>query len=207
MRTQAQAVTVTNTHAGGNHVIHQAGELINVAHTQVAQLAQTNRKLLELGGKHRAVVSPRNIRQGAEQAVQVQLIRANQGVGEQVQAQVCVQGVFGCLIQVDGGGTHLGTGVARRVLSDQVLQLVRDGQVGGLGEGGRGEPGVQDGAGVLARDNNIDQCNAGGVTGSVFRHAFHYSFGAWCPFKTISYARYGRCMRGRVRGGTCKVEG
>ena len=88
------------------------------------------------------MVGPRNIRQGAEQSVQVQLVGANQGVGEQVQAQVCVQGVFGCLIQVDGGGTHLGTGVARRVLSDQVLQLVRDGQIGGLGEGGRGEPGI-----------------------------------------------------------------
>ena len=203
VRTQTQAVTVTNTHAGGNHVIHQAGELINVAHTQVAQLAQTNRKLLELSGKHRAVVGPRNIRQGAEQAVQVQLIGANQGVGEQVQTQVRVDRVFGCLIQVDGCGTHLGAGIARRVLGGQFLQLVRDGQVGGLGEGGSGEPGIQDGAGVLARDNNIDQCNARGVTGSVFRHAFHYSFGGESPFKTVSYARYGRCGRGR----TCKVEG
>ena len=55
-----------------------------MAHTQVAQLAQTNRKLLELSGKHRAVVGPRNIRQGTEQAVQVQLVGANQGVREQV---------------------------------------------------------------------------------------------------------------------------
>ena len=94
-----------------------------------------------------------------------------------MQTQVCVDRIFGCLIQVDGGGTHLGTGVARRVLNSQFLQLVRDGQVGGLGEGGGGEPCIQDGAGVLARDNNIDQCNAGGVTGSVFRHASHYSFG------------------------------
>ena len=121
MRAQAQTVTVANAYAGGNHVIHQARELINVAHAQVAQLAQTNRQLLELGGKHRAVVGPRNIRQGAEQAVQVQLVGANQSVGEQVQTQVCVHRVFGCLIQVDGGGTHLGTGVARRMLNGQVL--------------------------------------------------------------------------------------
>ena len=207
MRAQAQAVTVANAHAGGNHVIHQARELINVAHAQVAQLAQTNCELLELGGKHRAVVGPRNIRQGAEQAVQVQLVGANQSVGEQVQTQVRVDCVFGCLIQVDGCGTHLGTGVARRMLNSQFLQLVRDGQVGGLGEGGGGEPGIQDGAGVLARDNNIDQCNAGGVTGSVFRHASHYSFGAWHTFKTVSYARYGRCGRGCAYRGTCKVEG
>ena len=207
MRAQAQAVTVANAHAGGNHVIHQARELINVAHAQVAQLAQTNRQLLELGGKHRAVVSPRNIRQGTEQAVQVQLVGANQSVGEQVQTQVRVDRVFGCLIQVDGCGTHLGAGIARRVLSGQVLQLVRDGQVGSLGEGGSGEPRIQDGAGVLARDNNIDQCDAGGVTGSVFRHASHYSFGGESPFKTVSYARYGSCGRGCVYRGTCKVEG
>ena len=207
MRAQAQTVTVANAHAGGNHVIHQARELINVAHAQVTQLAQTNRKLLELGGKHRAVVGPRHVCESAEQAVQVQLVRANQGVGEQVQTQVGIHGIFGGLIQVDGGGAHLGAGVTRRVLSDQVLQLVRDGQVGGLGEGGSGEPSIQDGAGVLARDNNIDQCDAGGVTGSVFRHAFHYSFGAWSPFNTVSYARYRRCVRGCERGRTCKVEG
>ena len=203
VRTQAQAVTVTNTYTGGNHVIHQARELINVAHTQVAQLAQTNRKLLELGGKHRAVVGPRNIRQGTEQAVQVQLVGANQGVREQVQTQVCVNCVFGCLIQVNGGSAYLGASIACRVLSGQLLQLVRDGQVRSLGEGGGGEPSIQDGAGVLARDNNINQCNAGGITGSVFRHTVHYSFGDWCPFKSVPYPRYGRC----VRGGTCKVEG
>ena len=207
VRAQAQAVTVANAHAGGNHVIHQARELINVAHAQVAQLAQTNCELLELGGKYRAVVGPRNIRQGAEQAVQVQLVGANQSVGEQVQTQVRVDRVFGCLVQVDGGGAHLGAGVTRRVLNGQVLQLVRDGQVGGLGEGGGGEPCIQDGAGVLARDNNIDQCDAGGVTGSVFRHASHYSFGAWHTFKTVSYARYGSYGRGCVYRGTCKVEG
>ena len=207
MRTQAQTVTIANAHAGGNHVIHQARELINVAHAQVTQLAQTNRQLLELGSEHRAVVGPRHVREGAEQAVQVQLVGANQSVGEQVQTQVRVDCVFGCLIQVDGCGTHLGAGVARRMLNGQVFQLVRDGQVGGLGEGGSGEPRIQDGAGVLARDNNIDQCDAGGVTGSVFRHASHYSFGGESPFKTVSYARYRRCGRGGGRGRTCKVEG
>ncbi len=174
VRAQAQTVAVTNAHAGGHHVIHQARELINVAHAQVAQLAQTNREVLELGGQHRAVVGPRNICEGAEQSVQVQLVRADQGVREQVQTQVGVHGILGSLIQVDGGGAHLSAGITRRMLGGQLLQLVRDGQVGGLGEGGGGEPGIQDGAGMLAGSNNINQCDAGGVTGSVFRHAHHY---------------------------------
>lgn len=174
VRAQTQTVAVTNAHAGGHHVIHQARELINVAHAQVAQLAQTNRELLELGGQHRAVVGPRNICEGAEQSVQVQLVRADQSVGEQVQTQVGVHGILGSLIQVDGGGAHLSAGITRRMLGGQLLQLVRDGQVGGLGEGGGGEPGIQDGAGMLAGSNNINQCDAGGVTGSVFRHAHHY---------------------------------
>ena len=78
MRAQTQAVAVAHTHPGGNHIIHQARELIDMAHTQVPELTKPQRKFLKLAGEYRSVIRPRHVCQLAEQSVQVDAVRAYQ---------------------------------------------------------------------------------------------------------------------------------
>jgi len=67
---------------------------------------------------------PRDVRQHAEDAVEVDLMRAHEAVREQVQAQVRVRDVGGCGVEVDLATDHVDADAARVVDAGDGRQFV-----------------------------------------------------------------------------------
>ena len=135
-----------------------------MAYAQMPQLPQAQRELVQLGGKYRAVVRPRHVRQVPEKPLKIQVIRAHQSVREQMQTQVPIDCVLRGLIQINGGGAHLSAGIAFGVLAGELFKLIREGKIGGLGERRRGEPRIQYRARIGAGGDDINEGHAGSVT-------------------------------------------
>ncbi len=91
MGTQTHAVGVADAHAGRHHVVGHARELVDAEHlhaTVGGHQAQSRR--LEVVDRAGTAIGPDDVGQHAEDAVDVHVVRPDQAVREQVQAQVRV---------------------------------------------------------------------------------------------------------------------
>ena len=151
MSAQAHAVGVADAHAGGQHVVHHAGELVDPEDARRATGGdQGQAGLLEAGHGAGALGGPHDVGERAEQPVEVLGMGQDQAVGEQVQAQVGVRGVgrggaevdrahhdlLGCSTHLVGAGGGGEPGMERRGFRG----------ARGPAELGRGIPGVEGGA-------------------------------------------------------------
>lgn len=86
--TQTDAVGVGNAHTGGNDVVNHPRELVHAEDHNVAALAQARAGQFEAVNRGGAEVGPHNVGQLAEDTVQVDAVRLDQAVREEVQTQV-----------------------------------------------------------------------------------------------------------------------
>ncbi len=88
MRAEADAVGVGDADTGGNDVVDHAGELVDTEDGHRSADAQTRAHGLEVLERARAVVGPHDVREQTEDAVEVESVRLDETVRQQVQAQV-----------------------------------------------------------------------------------------------------------------------
>ena len=172
VRAEADPVGVGDPDAGGDDVVDHPRELVHAVDGDGAAPAQPGAGQLEVLDGGGAEVGPDDVGELAEDAVEVDAVRLDQAVREQVQAQVGVGGVgrrlvevdldeddflFGAAVGVGSGGGDVGQG---RVRVRDVPQVLRRGsqrrcrephvQHGGftVAGGDGGEPVAVGGAGV-----------------------------------------------------------
>ena len=109
---EANAVSITDAHSRGHHVIHHAGELIDGVHGDWATLSlQASAGELKAFHCAGAVVGPHHVAEQSEHAIQVAAVWLEQAAGDQVEAEVRVIGIGGGSIQIrdhcaDGHAAH-----------------------------------------------------------------------------------------------------
>jgi hypothetical protein len=147
MGAQADTIAVGDPHAGRHDVVGHPRELVHrVDRERHAGAAEAQPHFVDLGGMHGAVTAPRDVRQDAEDPVEVEAVRPDQPVREQVQPQVGVRSVARRRVEILDDADH-------RLRADGAA-LVARGSVHELGrrlvrrvrtEARRGIPGVQHG--------------------------------------------------------------
>ena len=154
MSAQANAVGVTNAHAGRDDVVHHAWELIDGVDHDRAAGGEAAADHLEIGNRAGAVVGPHHVGKLAEDAIDIQAVRLDCAVGKQVEAQVGVVRIGRGFVQILDGGFHSDAGhAALFIRTNEFGELLRS-LLQALGAAGiyRGievdcwKPDVQDGA-------------------------------------------------------------
>ena len=184
VRAEADPVGVGDPDAGGDDVVHHAGELVHAVDGDGTALAQPGAGQLEALDGGGPEVGPHHVGEFAEDPVQVDAVRLHQAVGEQVQAQVGVGGVGRGLVEVDldehdllfGAPVGVGSGCG-----DVQQRLVRVGHVAEVlrrcSEGRCRVPDVQHGGGTVAGGDGGDALAIGraGVCGHSGRSGFSHA--------------------------------
>src|SRR5690606_8371170 len=120
-------------------VVDHARELVHAVHGDgLPGGAQAQPRLLEAVDGARAVVGPHDVGEDAEEPVEVEPVRHDEAVGQQVQAQVRVGGVRGRGVEVDLGAHDDDVDAAYLVALGEGVERGGGGRVGRRGDVGRG---------------------------------------------------------------------
>ena len=149
VRTEADPGGVGDAHTAGNHVVGHPRELVHAPHghrSPAAEQAQPRR--LEPVHRARPLAGPHHVGQHAEHPVEVEPVRRDQPVGQQVQAQVGIGRVRRCGVESDDGAHDRTPDTPPLVPAFQRAQRGERGAVAGRrGVGrtddGRGIPGIE----------------------------------------------------------------
>ncbi|MPM19882.1 hypothetical protein SDC9_66309 [bioreactor metagenome] len=145
MGTEPGPVGIGEAYATRDDIVDHPRELVDREHRDVTLPSPQPRPGgLEVVDGTRAGRGPHDVRQHAEDTVQVERVGPDQGVTEQVQAQVGVGGVGRRRVQVDHGEHRLCAHPACLVRHQARRHRLRRGRAVGLAERRCGIPGVQD---------------------------------------------------------------
>ncbi|SKY59327.1 Uncharacterised protein [Mycobacteroides abscessus subsp. abscessus] len=124
MCTETHAVGVADADSARCDVIDHPGELVDAQYGHVSARAKASSNLLESLHRARPEVGPDDVRQQAEDALEIRLVRLDESMRQQVKAQVDVVGVRRGDRQIsDGGANRDDLDAACLVEADQIVQV------------------------------------------------------------------------------------